>query len=448
MDAKEDSKDKPIEINKETVLEQLLDFEKRPPELDNIPDDLEKYIEYIAQTGDTLYPWNRVKPLIKKKLELVIDEFHKENPNIPGNTLNCPTFNYDELKKEIVESVENFYGAPFTIQRICELLTLPSRHYKRTDKFMRGLEKNILVVSCVEPSRSESPQHDRHPLPYHPFGVSAESLHGYAGNGSLDSDKMFGSGILQGEAHHSKEAGTSSAPTPLQQLDSFTTVFSSPPSTPLAVVSDMHPYSSSSSSSSESMDPEPHCSSDSGHSSQSTSLSPTSDIVEPEAHCSTDQAHMSTSPDLSEPMEQSLEEPVAKPAAPLEEPVILQNAVTLTEKEEVESVQPEVPETTTTHEQAPAVSSQPEAVPVELTETIEESKFISEEPFQVQEKSVVTEEPSEVASLDVNLELVKTADGISDEMHVVAAIGAEASSDLSTPIDQPIVESVQESSLI
>ena len=27
------------------------------------------------------------------------------------------------------------------MQRLCELLTQPKRHYKRVDKFMRGLEK-------------------------------------------------------------------------------------------------------------------------------------------------------------------------------------------------------------------------------------------------------------------------------------------------------------------
>ena len=30
---------------------------------------------------------------------------------------------------------------PFLSQRLCELLTQPKRHYKRVDKFMRGLEK-------------------------------------------------------------------------------------------------------------------------------------------------------------------------------------------------------------------------------------------------------------------------------------------------------------------
>ncbi|CAB4040263.1 serine threonine- phosphatase 4 regulatory subunit 2-A-like, partial [Paramuricea clavata] len=43
---------------------------------------------------------------------------------------------------------------PFTIQRLCELITEPKKYYKTTDKFLRGVEKNIMVVSTVQPDGS------------------------------------------------------------------------------------------------------------------------------------------------------------------------------------------------------------------------------------------------------------------------------------------------------
>jgi len=33
------------------------------------------------------------------------------------------------------------FSAPFTIQRLCELLVHPTKHYKTTDKFLRAIEK-------------------------------------------------------------------------------------------------------------------------------------------------------------------------------------------------------------------------------------------------------------------------------------------------------------------
>lgn len=33
------------------------------------------------------------------------------------------------------------YSAPFTIQRVCELVVQPSQHYKYRDKYMRAMEK-------------------------------------------------------------------------------------------------------------------------------------------------------------------------------------------------------------------------------------------------------------------------------------------------------------------
>ncbi|KNC81035.1 hypothetical protein SARC_06628 [Sphaeroforma arctica JP610] len=42
-----------------------------------------------------------------------------------------------------------FTNAPFTIQRICELLCEPDRYYKDPLKFLRGFEKLVRVNSMV-----------------------------------------------------------------------------------------------------------------------------------------------------------------------------------------------------------------------------------------------------------------------------------------------------------
>ncbi|XP_035223087.1 serine/threonine-protein phosphatase 4 regulatory subunit 2-like [Stegodyphus dumicola] len=138
-----------MELNAESILDALNDFERKPVE---IPPILEEYLQRIAQNGEIIFPWCKLKPLLKRKLELVLDEFYETCPaEVSLPVPNFETFNFDNLKKSILQAVDSFTSAPFTIQRLCELVTNPKKHYNRTDKYMRGIEKNVLVVSTIEP---------------------------------------------------------------------------------------------------------------------------------------------------------------------------------------------------------------------------------------------------------------------------------------------------------
>jgi len=157
--------------NIENILDELNDYEKRKTE--EIPKALEEYLNYLARTGDTLFVWSKIKWLVRHKLELVIGSFKEACPteNLPP----CPNvepFHYETMRDKILEQFDSFTCAPFTIQRLCELLCSPRKHYKRTDKFMRGLEKNLLVVSTVDPEQ-------RRPVPALPMvnGVMEEGIH-------------------------------------------------------------------------------------------------------------------------------------------------------------------------------------------------------------------------------------------------------------------------------
>lgn len=80
------------------------------------------------------------------------DLFLLELPQYP----NVDAFNFETMKKMLIEKLDSFNSAPFTIQRICELLADPRKQYSRIDKFMRAVEKTILVVSTQEPGRHRS----------------------------------------------------------------------------------------------------------------------------------------------------------------------------------------------------------------------------------------------------------------------------------------------------
>lgn len=121
-----------------------------------IPEQLEEYMTFVAKTGDTVFKWPLIQHLFREKLLNVITEFHDRSNSIMDlpHYPNVDPFNFDLMKKNLIERMESFCAAPFTIQRICELLTEPRKQYSRIDKFMRAIEKNILVVSTTEPGRT------------------------------------------------------------------------------------------------------------------------------------------------------------------------------------------------------------------------------------------------------------------------------------------------------
>lgn len=142
--------------NPEEVLQLLERFTKLKQK--EIPRELEDYLCFVARTGDTVYRWPIIKHLFREKLIHVIKDFHDNTPSIADLPI-CPNvdlFNYERMKRTLLERLDAFNSAPFTIQRICELLTEPRKQYTRIDKFMRAVEKNILVVSTQEPGRRRS----------------------------------------------------------------------------------------------------------------------------------------------------------------------------------------------------------------------------------------------------------------------------------------------------
>ncbi|XP_011501577.1 PREDICTED: serine/threonine-protein phosphatase 4 regulatory subunit 2 [Ceratosolen solmsi marchali] len=136
--------------NPEEVLQALDEFQKMRPS--EIPRELEDYLCWVARTGDPVYQWSLIKALFREKLMRVMTDFYENCPTL--DLTPCPNveqFNYDIMKSTLLERLESFANAPFTVQRICELLTTPRKEYNRIDKFMRAIEKNILVVSTREP---------------------------------------------------------------------------------------------------------------------------------------------------------------------------------------------------------------------------------------------------------------------------------------------------------
>ncbi|KPP67956.1 serine/threonine-protein phosphatase 4 regulatory subunit 2-like [Scleropages formosus] len=137
------------------VLEAVRDFEKKGKR--EVCPILDQFLCHIARTGDTMIQWSQFKSYFLYKLEKVMDDFQASapEPRRPVN-LNVDCIPFEEMKERILKIANGYTGIPFTIQRLCELLTEPKRNYSGTDKFLRGLEKNVMVVSYIYPSSEKN----------------------------------------------------------------------------------------------------------------------------------------------------------------------------------------------------------------------------------------------------------------------------------------------------
>lgn len=162
----------------DTVLEAFKDFEKKG-EREACPV-LEQLLCHVAKTGETMIPWSQFKSYFLFKLERVMDDFQASTPDQrgPANP-NVEYIPFKEMKERILKIVDGYNGIPFTIQRLCELLTEPKRNYTGTDKFLRGVEKNVMVVSCVYPTSEKN------------GATSVNRMNGvmFPGNSSIYSDR-------------------------------------------------------------------------------------------------------------------------------------------------------------------------------------------------------------------------------------------------------------------
>ncbi|KAM4612493.1 serine/threonine-protein phosphatase 4 regulatory subunit 2-B [Polymixia lowei] len=139
----------------DSLQEALKDFDKKGKK--EASPLLEQFLCHIAKTGETLVQWSQFKNYFLFKLEKVMDDFRASAPDQrgPANP-NVESIPFEDMKERILKIVKGYNGIPFTIQRLCELLTEPKRNYTGTDKFLRGVEKNVMVVSCVHPTSEKN----------------------------------------------------------------------------------------------------------------------------------------------------------------------------------------------------------------------------------------------------------------------------------------------------
>ncbi|XP_065178912.1 serine/threonine-protein phosphatase 4 regulatory subunit 2-like [Sycon ciliatum] len=130
----------------EEIFHALQEFSETPQSLRQLSQPIEDLLESVAKTGELDHPWNLVRPAIHFKLHKVLGDFF-ESTNYPDRTE--AEREHAEMKATIFDRLLSFDRAPFTLQRLCELVVWPQKHYTRCDKYMRGVIKVVKVVSTI-----------------------------------------------------------------------------------------------------------------------------------------------------------------------------------------------------------------------------------------------------------------------------------------------------------
>uniref|UniRef100_A0A915CZT2 Serine/threonine-protein phosphatase 4 regulatory subunit 2 n=1 Tax=Ditylenchus dipsaci TaxID=166011 RepID=A0A915CZT2_9BILA len=178
---------------------------------------VDEFFEFVASTGRTGLSWDVIKPAFIWKLQTVInDMLFNEAEDLEDDIAKENVINSESIKSSrqfILDKAKSFDGIPFTIQRLCELITTPTRHYKTTEKYLHALEKNINVVTTITESGDRvtgiedfAPEDDNSPVPVERnFIVSVdeldEPLPTTAGNGvTIDVKPQMPNGVPSSDA--------------------------------------------------------------------------------------------------------------------------------------------------------------------------------------------------------------------------------------------------------
>ena len=114
--------------------------------------DIEDYFKMVAKTGKTHVPWKKLKSVLISKVSRVMDNFCSLQEKSEPSSDEEKGKELKTVKERILQRLNDFDGIPFTIQRIAELVIEPNKNYKLFEKYLRAVEKNVMVITTIDPT--------------------------------------------------------------------------------------------------------------------------------------------------------------------------------------------------------------------------------------------------------------------------------------------------------
>uniref|UniRef100_A0A7S1G7H9 Serine/threonine-protein phosphatase 4 regulatory subunit 2 n=1 Tax=Bicosoecida sp. CB-2014 TaxID=1486930 RepID=A0A7S1G7H9_9STRA len=113
-----------------------------------LPEEVLEIVRGIATSGLYFHDWDKLQPVVSALIDEVVTASNAKVPDCPDR----PAEGFADKRAALLSAVAAFDDAPFTIQRLCEVLLEPSRFYSSTHKLFASLDKLLAVSSTQLPS--------------------------------------------------------------------------------------------------------------------------------------------------------------------------------------------------------------------------------------------------------------------------------------------------------
>lgn len=117
------------------------------PEFDN-------YLVHTAQTAKVTCTWELLRELLRYRIKQLCEMKSDDNNQIINDE------SIEDFQMRIWAILDSFDKPPFTIQRLCELVTISQEQHKNIWKYLRAIEKVLLVTSCLSSSNTVTMQEE------------------------------------------------------------------------------------------------------------------------------------------------------------------------------------------------------------------------------------------------------------------------------------------------
>lgn len=102
------------------------------------PDSLLPLLAHIARFGVTCYPWEGIRVLLGQTFAASVVAFFEAHGG-------ASTEEVQQRYARIRTSLDSMPMPPFTLQRLCEIVLEPRKHYSQTTKLLNAIEKLVRV---------------------------------------------------------------------------------------------------------------------------------------------------------------------------------------------------------------------------------------------------------------------------------------------------------------